>query len=609
MRVFITGGTGLIGRRIVLDRLQRGDQVVILTRGAKRAAKMFAAASNPNVSIIQGDPREPGPWQSSIDGCDAVVNLAGASIAGRRWSRKYKDELVQSRINSTRNVAEAIGKANHRPQVLLSASAIGYYGETGEIPTDESAPPANDFLADLCVKWEAEARRAQSHGTRVGLLRTGLVLDPRGGALPQMMRPYKMMLGGSIGAGRHFMSWIHWMDVLGLVHLALVNGAVSGPLNLCAPNPVRNREFSAALAKAMGKSSWFPVPRFALHIVMGEIARYAVMSQRVVPGRAKDHRYQFMYADIYSALVAILRRKQAAARGAIPVHTAPRSKRKDQGRAGGAMPSAPIKLLSIDIDGTLLRTDRTITPETVASCRAAQQAGCHIVLATARSPVGVEPLLHTLGLHGLVIASHGALVWDAVGRTAMYEKTLDGATARTALDMARQIDPAIFVGVEVRDCWHTDRKVAVPEADTARLVEPDSIGPLEAVFNDPVTRLNLWGELGSISGAALALQEELEQTGKARIIHSDPKLIQIISAQANKADALRWLAEHLNVQPLQVMAIGDADNDAEMIQWAGFGVAMGNAADSIKRFADAVVESNDDGGVAKAIHRYVLALR
>ena len=240
MRILITGGTGLIGRRLVVDRLKRGDEVVVVSRNAARAADVLGA----NITIVEGDPVAAGPWQTHVDGCDAVVHLAGAGVADRRWTRAYKQEIKESRIESTCRVVEAIQACTNAPSVLVNASAVGYYGERRNEPVDETEPPGDDFLARLSVEWERHAGRAAESNVRVVTLRTGVVLDPQGGALAKMLPIFKLGLGGPLGSGRQYLPWIAWPDVVGLIDLALTDSTLSGPLNAVAPEAVTNRVFA-----------------------------------------------------------------------------------------------------------------------------------------------------------------------------------------------------------------------------------------------------------------------------------------------------------------------------------------------------------------------------
>jgi hypothetical protein len=311
MRVFITGGTGQIGTRLVAELIQRGDQAVVLTRSRSSAAKKLPS----QVELIEGDPQQPGSWMEAVSGCQGVVNLVGENLFARRWKQSFKEVLRDSRLRSTRNVVEAVVRAKVKPQVLVNGSAIGFYGFTGdELLTEDSPGQTNDFLSQLCHDWEEAAKPAEKEGIRLVLLRTGVVLDKTGGALKQMLLPFKLFLfGGKVGSGQQWVSWIHHADEVGLILFALNNTNVRGPLNATAPNPVTNLQMAKAIGKAMGRPSFFPTPGFMLKLALGEVANLVVQGQRVLPKRAQDLGYRFQFPDIDTALADILGKKQAAA--------------------------------------------------------------------------------------------------------------------------------------------------------------------------------------------------------------------------------------------------------------------------------------------------------
>jgi hypothetical protein len=306
MRVFITGGTGLIGSRLIPRLRQRQDEVVVLTR---RAAA--ARAKMPDCTIVEGDATQPGPWQEAVAGCDAVVNLAGESIFARRWSDDFKRVLFDSRVKSTVNVVEALGRnprmASGAGKVLVNASAVGYYGPRGDEEIDETTPPGDDVLARICVEWEAAAWAAESHGVRVCTVRTGVVLDREGGALAQLLTPFKLGLGGPAGSGKQWLPWIHHADEVGILLLGLDNPAATGPMNATAPNPVTNREFGKALGRALHRPAFFPTPGFVLRLTLGEVATVVLDGQRVLPRRVQELGYSFQFPTIDAALADILK--------------------------------------------------------------------------------------------------------------------------------------------------------------------------------------------------------------------------------------------------------------------------------------------------------------
>jgi uncharacterized protein (TIGR01777 family) len=294
MRIVVAGGTGFLGRPLV-ERLEReGHEVGVLSRQPSSSKHLPWTPDGTT-----------GPWAAAIDGADAVVNLAGESIAGARWTAAHKMQIRESRIRATRSLVTAIQQATRRPAVLLSGSAIGYYGPHGDEPLTEDAAPGDDFLAAVCKDWEAEALRATG-STRVVLLRTGIALEKDGGALPQMALPFKLFAGGPVGSGRQYYSWIHRTDWVGLVTWALRPNSVAGPLNLTAPTPVPNREFARTLGRVLGRPAFVPAPAFALRIALGEMADALLLSgQRVVPSRAGAGGFRFEYPTLEPALRAI----------------------------------------------------------------------------------------------------------------------------------------------------------------------------------------------------------------------------------------------------------------------------------------------------------------
>jgi hypothetical protein len=305
MRLFVTGATGLIGRRLVEDRLARGDSLIALTRNVERALAILPAAPREQLALIEADPAQGGDWQRSIDGCDTVVHLAGAGIADRRWTESYKQELISSRVESTKQVIRGIELARRRPALLINASAAGFYGDTAGGPVDEAAngpPRGTDFLADLTSDWEAAAHAAQRLGVRVVMLRTSVVLDARGGALARMLPIFKLGMGGPIASGRQWMSWIHWRDAIGLVDWVLRDSSIHGPINFAAPSPIANREFAAVLGAVLRRPSILPAPRFVLRLALGELANYLVANQAVVPAKALAAGYRFTSPDLEPAL-------------------------------------------------------------------------------------------------------------------------------------------------------------------------------------------------------------------------------------------------------------------------------------------------------------------
>ena len=299
MKIVVAGGTGFLGRPLATHLVSEGHDVVVLTRkAAPPDARPPAIVWSPDGSA--------GAWASEIDGTHAVVNLAGESIAGRRWSAAHKQRILDSRVRATRSLAAAIARASRPPSIFVSGSAVGYYGPLGDELVVESTPAGSDFLARVCQQWEAEAHRAASPRTRVVCIRTGLVLERDGGALPQMLPPFKFGVGGPVGSGRQYWPWIHRTDWIDLVRWVMRTDAAAGPLNATAPEPVRNEEFARALGRALHRPSFVPAPAFALRLMLGEMADALLLSgQRAVPATAQTLGFSFKYARVDDALAAI----------------------------------------------------------------------------------------------------------------------------------------------------------------------------------------------------------------------------------------------------------------------------------------------------------------
>jgi uncharacterized protein len=291
MHIVVAGGTGFLGRALV-DRLVRGGHDVrVLSRNPTSARD------------IQWTPDgTTGPWGPAVDRAEAVINLAGESIAGGRWTAARKARIRDSRIGATRSLVAAMHDATRAPSILLSGSAVGYYGPRGNEPLTEQADAGSDFLASVCREWEAEALKAANR-TRVVLLRTGLVLEKDGGALPQMALPFKLFAGGPAGSGEQYYSWIHRDDWVNMVLWALSTGSVRGPLNLTAPNPMTNREFARTLGRVLRRPSFMPAPAFALRAALGEMADALLLSgQRVLPAAAEAQGFRFQHPALEPAL-------------------------------------------------------------------------------------------------------------------------------------------------------------------------------------------------------------------------------------------------------------------------------------------------------------------
>jgi uncharacterized protein (TIGR01777 family) len=300
-RVTVTGATGLLGPRLVKALRERGDQVTVLSRNPQTARETLGDVRALGWDLL----REPAPAQA-LEGADAIVHLAGENVA-QRWSESARRAIRESRVTGTRNLVDGLRAAGEqRPAVLVSGSAVGYYGAHGEEPLDEEAAPGEDFLAQVCVQWEREAQRAGELGLRAVQLRTGVVLDRAGGALAKMLPVFRAGVGGPVAGGRQFVSWVHPDDVLGIALAAIADERLEGPVNATAPEPVSNRELSRALARTLHRPALAPVPGLALRILYGEMARVVTTGARVLPAKALMAGYEFRYPHVQEALAAAL---------------------------------------------------------------------------------------------------------------------------------------------------------------------------------------------------------------------------------------------------------------------------------------------------------------
>lgn len=300
VKILITGGTGFVGTQLTSRLIQDGHEVTILTRSLKGTK-----GASPGISYLEGDPTKKGPWQEAIKNHDAVINLAGASIFSK-WTEEHKKAIRESRVSTTRNIVEGIPSHREKPFTLLSTSAVGYYGFCGDEELTEESPPGNDFLARIAVEWEGEALKARNKGARVVITRFGIVMGEKGGALSQMIPLFKKYIGGPIGNGKQWFSWVHIKDLAEAFAFLLKHPEISGPVNLCAPNPVRNKDLAKALGKALHKPSFIPAPGFIIKLVLGEFGSVILEGQRVIPGRLLKSGFVFQYRSIEKALQGIV---------------------------------------------------------------------------------------------------------------------------------------------------------------------------------------------------------------------------------------------------------------------------------------------------------------
>ena len=302
MRVIITGGTGLIGSKLAARLAAANYDVVILTRNPAQAT-----ALPQGVRAVQWDAKTAQGWGELADGAKAIVNLAGASIAGdgfmpSRWTDKRKKLIMDSRVQAGQAVVEAVNAAATKPQVIIQSSAVGYYGPHGDERLTESTAPGQDFLAQVCVAWEKSIQPVLAQGVRLATIRTGVVLSTQGGAFPLLLLPHKLFVGGPMGSGKQYLPWIHIEDEVRAIQFLIENDQAQGAFNICAPEPVTNRAMSKAIGKAIGRPSLLPVPGFALKLMLGEAASLVLDGQRQVPDKLQAVGFTFNHPDLVPAI-------------------------------------------------------------------------------------------------------------------------------------------------------------------------------------------------------------------------------------------------------------------------------------------------------------------
>ncbi len=305
MKIAITGATGFVGSRLIPQLHQAGHSLILLVRNPDKARRLFPPSQFQPLEIVPYQATSAGSWQAQINGCDAVINLAGEPIS-ERWSPDYKKAILASRQIGTQKIVEAIANADQKPTVLINASAIGYYGTSETETFQETSPAGNDFLAQVCQTWEDEAQKVTAFGVRLVILRLGVVLGENGGALAKMLPPFKLFAGGPIGSGQQWFSWIDQDDLVNLIQFALEHREMQGTYNATAPNPVRMNEFCHELGAVLQRPSWLPVPDFALELLLGEAAKLVLEGQQVLPQATQSLGFEYQYPTVGSSLRKIL---------------------------------------------------------------------------------------------------------------------------------------------------------------------------------------------------------------------------------------------------------------------------------------------------------------
>ncbi len=304
-RIVVTGATGLIGKKLVNVLIDRGDELIIFSRDAEKAKSIFPKSKQ----CVEWDYHKPDLWKSKLENADAVIHLAGINLFSKRWNDDFKKEVLESREVSTKILVDSIKSCSNKPEVFISASGIGYYGDCGETILDEKSIKGNDFLADVCEVWESEAAKVEEAGVRSVRIRTGLVLSTEDGALKQMLPVFKFFIGGPLGNGKQWASWLHIDDIVEIYLHAIDNANLSGAVNAASPNPVRMKELAKTLGKVLNRPSLFPAPKFLLKLVVGEAAEVVTASQRIDVKKLLNSGYQFKFTESSNALENLLKKK------------------------------------------------------------------------------------------------------------------------------------------------------------------------------------------------------------------------------------------------------------------------------------------------------------
>lgn len=301
-KIVITGATGLIGRKLSTKLSEDGHQIIVFSRDASSAKNILQK----EFTYIDWDYRRPDNWIESISSAEAIIHLAGINLFSKRWNKKFKEEILASRKETTKALVDAIKLSERKPEVFVSASGVGYYGDCGDKLLDESSPAGDDFLAEVCKVWESEAAEVESAGVRRVSVRTGIVLSQEDGALKKMLLPFKLFIGGPLGNGKQWFPWIHIDDIVGIYCHALENQKLNGALNAASPNICTMKEFARTLGKVLHRPALFPVPEFALKIAIGEAGKVVLMSQRVDVKKILESGYKFRFEKLEEALRNLL---------------------------------------------------------------------------------------------------------------------------------------------------------------------------------------------------------------------------------------------------------------------------------------------------------------
>jgi uncharacterized protein (TIGR01777 family) len=573
MRDLVTGGTGALGRRLVAARLAAGDAVEVVTRRPGEARGILP----PGTGVVAGDPTLPGAWQSAVDGVDAVVHLAGAGVADRRWTEAYRDEIESSRIDSAHQVMAAIAEAARPPRILVSASAVGLYGDRGEETLDERSRAGHGFMSEVCLRWEREAMKAAELPTpvRVAIARIGIVLDPEAGFLARVLPYFRRGLGAVFGPGTQWVPWIHHADCTAILSF-LLDREVSGPVNVVGPRPTSARQVAHAIAAAVGRPALLSVPSVALRLSLGEVADTLLASRKVVPARMLEAGFVFRHQTVEGAVAAAVREAIVST----PQVEAPRAQ----------LPrpvEPPERPRFIVMDRALLEA-----PDAREALLAASIGGAQVVVASSRRGpdllAGVPETLHPLPAP-VAIAANGAVLWSFREAKAVRAERLDAATLEAIVRSLRTLVPHAAMLFEGEDWLAADRPVPGRTLDLR-------LGPGELPPR-PSVRLHVLGDRETLAVAGKAIETPFWRDRKVTLFVRDGSL-EVAAPLVDRAIALQRLAKSTAVRRDAIVAILSDDDDLGLAEWCGYSLAAPSAPARVRRLASAALEADLDPAAA-----------
>lgn len=571
MRVLIIGAMGLVGRRVLLQRLSLGDRVTVMSRNATRARRMLVALGLTGIDIVEGDPAVPGPWQDAVSGHDVVIMLAGAGVADRRWTRRYLQTIRDSRVDGTYQVVQAIERAEVRPSLLLSASAVGYYGDRGSVLTDEHGPAGDDVLADICTHWENQAIRAEPL-CRVVRMRFGVILDASGGALAKLLPIFRKGLGGRLGSGRQYMSWITWHDVVGSIDHLIAHSDARGAFNIVAPNAVTNREFTAALATVLNRPAFMAVPGPMLRLLAGGFADTLLTGQRVWPAKLMESGYEFRHPAIEGALASVLNIDPPASAPVSRARTALRTMPED------------IRLVVLDIDGLLPDSIPVRTALTQYASGSAQ-----VVLATSDGLESARRFQQRCGQSFPMIIGDGGCLLSADGDVLGARVLSTEITEELCRAACAQDDPLALTFETV------DGAVQRSESSPG-----GSLSAPEGVF-----RIRVEGDEAPRVLFESGIRDSLWKQRRIALHRAPGGELEIIHPMADRGIAVQDIARRTGSPRETVMGVVSCDRSAGLAEWCGFTVALGDASATIQDLADATTEAPSVEGLAEALRSWI----